>query len=60
MFKLTAMVNFLIIDDKQTSIVCKVYEKMKIGDTFIHIDDKDIVNAFCICVLTFCSCCVFN
>lgn len=41
MFKLTAMVNFLIIDDKQTSIVCKVYEKMKIGDTFIHIDDKD-------------------
>ncbi len=41
MFKLTAMVNFVIIDDKQTSIVCKVYEKLKIGDSFIHIGNKD-------------------
>ena len=40
MFKLTAIVNFLMIDDKTTSIVCKVFERLKIGDFFIYIGEK--------------------
>ena len=35
MFKLTAIVNFLMIDDETTSIICKVFERLKIGDSFI-------------------------
>jgi len=41
MFKLTAIVNFLMIDDKTTSIVCKVFERLKIGDFFIYIGIND-------------------
>ena len=41
MFKLTAIVNILMINDKMTSIVCKVFERLKIGDSLIYIGVKD-------------------
>lgn len=41
MFKLTAIVNFLMTNDKMISIVCKVFERLKIGDSLIYIGVKD-------------------